>query len=375
MHLSRTDVDFEEDVPEFEFASDEVTKMDQWEGGYDGKKLYRIEGELWRCEWVEPAEKSLIILEEETEPNVFFVTDNSGKTESRKTLVNGSRWLWFRPSVVNAILSIRGSSLLWYTRDTGSIECSPGHGLHFGVNSIGLVNVFAKDIGLLPDWQQKIWAAHNVPPEGKVSSELLQSQMEAKPASTQAPEEFVQRGIDLINEFAVNKYGIQLINEHPEVESILLKVHRFRATSKEGLFELAKDLYRLFGERLNTSGIKSIVKPSKEEKWGPLKAIERLLSMEVGDEMAYKVIGAMWGVYTFRNTGSHLPSSTELTEVYQLARVDSTKSHVLQGLDMLNSYVTCLYTICEVLNPDEGRKMKNNNITRMRYLKEEDSTR
>jgi hypothetical protein len=67
--------------------------------------------------------------------------------------------------------------------------------VHFGINSRGLVNVYAKDIALLPDWQQKIWAGYNIGPDGKVSEELLASQAEAQPADTQAPEVFLGKGL------------------------------------------------------------------------------------------------------------------------------------------------------------------------------------
>ena len=38
--------------------------------------------------------------------------------------------------------------------------------MHFGVNALGFVNVFAKDIGFLREWEQQIWAGFNVGPEG-----------------------------------------------------------------------------------------------------------------------------------------------------------------------------------------------------------------
>jgi len=38
----------------------------------------------------------------------------------------------------------RGGSLIWHTRDTGDVQCSPDYGIHFGVNKIGLINAYAK---------------------------------------------------------------------------------------------------------------------------------------------------------------------------------------------------------------------------------------
>lgn len=133
MHVSRLDVDYEEDIPEPGLPNDSNIETKSWEGKFEGKKLYDVTGELWRNEWIEPALNSPIVCGYELEPTSFFITDNSGKSENRKTLVNGIRWLWFNPSVINAILSIRGSFLGWYTRDTGTVSCSPDYGVHFGI--------------------------------------------------------------------------------------------------------------------------------------------------------------------------------------------------------------------------------------------------
>jgi len=141
---------------------------------------------------------------------VFFITDAEGKRENKDSLKDGGRWLWFRPDVIMALVHRRGGSLGWYTRNTGSVSCSPDYGVRFGINKLGLVNVYAKDIALLPEWQQRIWAAYNVGPEGGVSEELLDSQVKAVPAKTQAPEAFLQSGIDLINKLSREKLGFNL---------------------------------------------------------------------------------------------------------------------------------------------------------------------
>ncbi len=348
LHVSRTDVDYDEDVPEFDFPTDKNSKSEQWSGNFKGQKLYRIEGELWRNEWVEPASKSQIVCGEDVEPTSFFITNSSGKTENRKTLDRSSRWLWFKPSVINALLSVRGGSLGWYTKDTGSIECSPGYGVHFGVNRIGLVNVFAKDIGLLPDWQQKIWAGHNVAPDGKVSAELLISQMEANPASTQAPEYYLSKGIEILNTLILQKYRISVFKEHTDIDQILARTHRFRAIDERGLFELAKDLYRLMGERIDSTKIKEMVKLQKDEKYGQLKSLEKLLALKIDKKTAYKLLSPLWGIYTLRNADTHLPPK-DIKEAYELCEIDIQQPMVIQGYQLIHSCTSCLYRICEVI--------------------------
>jgi hypothetical protein len=52
------------------------------------------------------------------------------------------------------ILSVRGGNLQWYTAQTGAVGFLQSGRVHFGINTLGLINVYAKDIALLPDWLQ-----------------------------------------------------------------------------------------------------------------------------------------------------------------------------------------------------------------------------
>src|SRR5260221_13308422 len=116
--------------------------------------------------------------------------DAKGTRCSVDNLEGTGRWLWFRPEVIMAISNRRGGGLLWYTRHTGGVKSSPGSYLHFGVNALGRVNVYAEDIRYLSEWEQQIWAGFNASPEGGVSEELLAAQAEGRPADTHAPEGF-----------------------------------------------------------------------------------------------------------------------------------------------------------------------------------------
>jgi len=163
-HIARTDVDPEDDVPVLGPLTDDKVISNRWTKEHTGRKLYRVDGALWRSEWIEPASQSPIVRGDKLPPIVFFITDAEGKQENRETLVAEARWLWFRPEVMSTLAHRRGGGLRWFTKDTGLVGCSPDYGVRFGVNSLGLINVYAKDIGLLPDWQQKVWSGYNISP-------------------------------------------------------------------------------------------------------------------------------------------------------------------------------------------------------------------
>ena len=116
-HLSRTDVNPEDDVPVLGFPTDASLQSRSWTRQFDGRKLYRISGELWRTEWLEPASQSPIVRGDEPSASVSFLIDAAGTQVTIDELVDSARWLWFRPAVVPALIDRRGGSLKWYTRD------------------------------------------------------------------------------------------------------------------------------------------------------------------------------------------------------------------------------------------------------------------
>jgi hypothetical protein len=347
-HATRDDFDTEEDVPTIEFPPGGDINSKSWTKNHTGKKLYIIQGELWRNEWIEPAKASPRIGGDEPPPTVYFITDETGSQENKTTLRNEGRWLWFKPDVIMALAHRRGGSLSWYTQDTGSVRCSPDHGVHFGVNKLGQVNVYAKDIALLPDWQQRIWSGYNVSPEGGVSEELLSAQAKGIPASTQAPEKFLSKGLSLLNKLSIEKLGFSILRDHEYIPKLLESSHRFRAIDKSGLYALAKDVARLTADSIDSAAIQTIVPPPKGTKWGSLKSIENLVASKVDTEMARSMTGALVGVYELRHGDAHLPSS-QVDEAFALVSVDQTAPYIHQGHQLLHACVSSIYGIIEVI--------------------------
>jgi hypothetical protein len=361
-HAARTDVDPEEDVPVFGPPVDGKVKSKSWTKECHERKLYRVEGDLWRNEWIEPASKSPLVRRDKIPPTIFFITDAEGNQENSKTLVNSSRWLWFRPDVVIALTHYRGGSLAWYTRDTGSVGCSPDDNVHFGINSLGLVNVYAKDIGMLPDWQQKIWAGYNISPEGKVSKELLDSQMKTEPANTQAPEAFLLKGLTMLNRLVKAKYGITIFRSHEQIPELIERSHRFRAIDKNGLFALAKDLARITADGFDAKAIQKLVAPPKGTKWASLKSLENLLATTLEPSHARAILSPLFGIYDLRLADAHL-SKKDIEDTFRLLSVDRKLPTIIQGYQLLNSFMSCIYEICRVIRDEKNHNSQKKDST------------
>ena len=349
MHITRENIDFAEDVPKIGPFDENLTTR-SWTTKERGKKLLRIQGEFWRNEWIEPSTSSPRVRRDKLPSSSFFVVDVAGNRVNADKLEGTGGWLWFRPDLIVQLARHRGASLRWYTRDTGGIRCSAATShVHFGLNRVGLVNVFAKDIGYEPAWAQAIWAGFNVGPDGGVSEELLAAQAGGEPADTVAPEEYLPKVLVALNEVSGRKFGFELFRKHDRLQALLKEMHRFRSTDQPGLFALAKDLARLTADSIDAAAIQTIVKPAKGEKWGSLRSLQELVALMEGSTRARSLVGPLFGIYELRLADAHLPSS-DIEASLALAKVNPKAPFVFQGFQLLCSCVSSLQSVGRALS-------------------------
>jgi len=87
-HMSRIDIDATDDVPDISgLPSNDNTKSESRERVFEGKKLYRILGELWRNEWIEPSIYSPKVKGDEIQSAVYFIIDAEGSKVKGNCLV------------------------------------------------------------------------------------------------------------------------------------------------------------------------------------------------------------------------------------------------------------------------------------------------
>jgi hypothetical protein len=108
LHVTRTNLDFDEDVPRIGISDDTATSSFTRKLS-EKRKLYRVAGEVWRAEWVEPGARSTRIRGDEPHPPISFVVDAAGKKQIAKSLIDSGRWLWFKPEVIPVMFLTRGN--------------------------------------------------------------------------------------------------------------------------------------------------------------------------------------------------------------------------------------------------------------------------
>lgn len=349
-HVSRTDVDADDDVPKLGLPDDDSVVSKSWSIQHEGRKLHSLSGSLWMAEVVEPGRVSERVKGEAPLTKVDFAINGSGERVSGDELASTGGWLWFRPSVTALLGSYRGSFLRWYTRDTGAIGISSGDSVHFGLNALGFINVYAKDIGQLPPWQQRVWAGANVVPDGGVSEELLASQAKASPADTKAPEAQLRPAYDEVNATFEKVSGKPLFSPHHATDDIFKRVHRFRALEKTGVLELAKDLARLTVESLDGDALTAMGAQSGKTNSGSIKHLEAgLMKRGATLDEARALTKVLVGINQLRQADAHLPSSG-FAEAFDLVGVDQQSDPVVQGRQMLELLVDSLVGMTKVFS-------------------------
>lgn len=333
----RSDVDHDEDVPVFGPPTGANTDYRSATFKREGPKFHRVQAELWRGEWIEPAPRSERVRNDVPEQSLSYVVDARGKRESSDVLNDEDIgiYLWFSPQVISGLMSVRGGGLQWYTEQTGGVWCSPSYPpVHFGVNGAGLINVYAYDVARLPIWQQRLWVGHNVGPNGPPATELLMAQMETVVARTTAPERSLSTVMKELDDLMLQQTGARLFKAHDAVEAILRSIHRFRALDEPGLLALAKDIARIVADRIDIGPLRKLAVPPKGESWGSLKSLEKALATVVTEQEARKIMAPLFGVYELRLGDAHLPSS-EIEAAFTKVGVDRNAIPLLQGQKLI----------------------------------------
>ena len=102
-----------------------------------------MEREFWRDEWIYHQGTSARVWGGVDNKLPQFIVEADGTRLPSDKLVSEDigRWLWFRSSIVNELLDLRGFSLEWYTAETGSIKSTSGYSIHFWINSSDFITI------------------------------------------------------------------------------------------------------------------------------------------------------------------------------------------------------------------------------------------
>ena len=317
--------------------------------GFSGGRGFRIQGALWRTEWF----ASPRVRGDKEVNAITFATGPIGERVTPQQARTGIDWLFFEPAVVNPLLRYRGGGLHWYSQETGGLGAADAR-LHFGVNAKGLITVFAKDIGNLQAWEQRIWAMHSVASDGGVAHELFEAQMMCRPATTLAPEPKLGPVLARLEEAFRIQFGEDLLRPNAQSNDLLSRCHRFRAAEADGLLALAKDLTRLFVERVDVAAVHRAAAQCNvtlKKDWKALKSLEGLAAVRLGEPDARTLMAPWFGTYDLRLADAHLSSGPP--EGLDRVDVDPTAPGPMQGRALLARVIAALDGLADALPSTE----------------------
>ncbi len=346
----RTDIDADEDAPVMGPETNENTDYESSRGYRGGFEGIRVEGEFWRDEWIDHQGISTRVRGDldKNLPQFIVETDGTRLASSALNCEEIGRWLWFRSSIINELLGFRGFSLSWYTAETGNIQSTSGYSIHFGINSSDLITVYAYDIARLPAWEQHIWAAHNIVPDGKVSSELFNSQVKAQPAATYAVEEIFFDTMDMLESGFRQVFNVPLFTHDIDRSEAMKHISRFTSKDLTSLLRLAKEIVRIFSDRLDVRELRKLSTHSNKEKLGSNKLLEDILAQKVGAEKAREIFGPIAGAYDMRVGDAH-PTSSKIGEALKLAGIDENSSYLRQGEQLISNLGQSIWWVGKLL--------------------------
>jgi hypothetical protein len=346
----RTDVDENEDAPVMGPERDDNTGSESSRGYWGGYKGVRVEGEFWRDEWIEHQGQSVRVRGDADKSLPQFIVETDGTRMASADLNNEDigRWLWFRSGVVNELLNHRGFSLQWYTAETGGIRSTSGYVTHFGINSSDLITVYACDVACLTGWEQHVWAAHNLVPDGKASNELLAAQVRAQPASTHAVEELLFKSMRMLEAGFRQELNVALFTHDIDDAAVMQHVSRFASKDQASLLRLAKELIRVFSDRLDARALRKLSTHAEKDKFASNKLLQDVLAQKVGHDRARLAFGAITGAYDMRVGDAH-PTSSKIGDALKLAGIDESCSFLRQGEQLISNFGQSVWWIGKLL--------------------------
>ena len=334
----RHDINFREDIPNFSEKSDSgISSSSKTTVDTNKADRYFAYGRMWRGEWISPADSVRLIGNSKQDEDLYVYTSNTEKKVNLRYLRSEDvgQYLWFKPDVIGLLSSNRNGKIRWSGSNLGRFYYSIDSKVDFGVNSLGLITVYACDIARLLQWERRIWVSQNCLPEGGLCEELLEFQQECKQPETSSPERNLVLTIDKVNRSFRERFNKPFLLPRDEMYNIIQKIHRFRAINEDGLLALARDLFKYVVEWISESNLRQILK-QENPKMKTLKMLEQFLSQQGKVEDASIVMAPLFGLYELRNHDSHLASHTKSIEgYYKKIGIKRDAPYVNQGADMI----------------------------------------
>lgn len=125
-------------------------------------------------------------------------------------------------------------------------------------------------------------------------------------------------------------------------------ISRFASKDQASLLRLAKELVRVFSDRINVRELRKLSAHTNKEKLGSNKLLQDVLAQKVGDEKAREVFGPIVGAYDMRVGDVH-PTSSKIGDALKLAGIDDSVSFLRQGEQLISNFGQSIWWVGKFL--------------------------
>ena len=143
-----------------------------------------------------------------------------------------------------------------------------------------------------------------------------------------------------------------MVGDWGEAQKVALNISRFASKDLPSLLRLAKELVRVFTDRLNVSGLRTLSNHPDKATLGSNKLLQDILAQKVGAEKAREIFEPIVGVYNMRVGDAH-PTSSKIGDALKLAGIDEGKSFLRQGEQLILNYAKSIWWIGKLLFGEE----------------------
>lgn len=148
------------------------------------------------------------------------------------------------------------------------------------------------------------------------------------------------------------KLNISIFTHDIDDETSMQVVSRFVSKDRPSLLRLAKELVRVFSDRLDVRELRKLSTNTEKEKLGSNKLLQDILAQKVGADNAREVFGVIAGTYDMRVGDAH-PTGSKIRDALKLAKIDENKSFLRQGEQLIHGFGYSVWTVGKLLFGDE----------------------
>ncbi|MBL8712958.1 MAG: recombinase family protein [Alphaproteobacteria bacterium] len=133
------------------------------------------------------------------------------------------------------------------------------------------------------------------------------------------------------------EFDVTLFAHDIDDEAAMQHISRFASKDRTALLRLAKELIRVFSDRLDVRVLRKLSTHAEKEKFGSNRLLQDILAKKVGDDKARKVFSAIVGTYDMRLGDAH-PTSSKIGEALKLAGINESNSFLRQGEQLISNF-------------------------------------